>query len=233
MGVVAALLAGVPAVPLNPKTGERELAHILADSAPSLVLAEPGAELPPALSALPRMDIELTGPGAPRCPSRHRALRRPRAVRRVARPDRLHLRHHGPAQGRRAPAPGDHLHPGRPGGRLAVDGRRRARPRPPAVPCPRADPGRPRPAAPRRRGAASGAVQHRGRGARAGVRARRCSSACRRCTTASPRPCPAIRGSPRRWPGPGCWSPVRPRCPCTTMSGSPRRPAAGSSSGTG
>ncbi|MEU4496698.1 acyl-CoA synthetase [Streptomyces sp. NPDC023998] len=68
VGVVAALLAGVPAVPLNPKTGERELAHILADSAPSLVLAEPGAELPPALSALPRTDVELTGPGAPSVP---------------------------------------------------------------------------------------------------------------------------------------------------------------------
>ncbi len=59
VGVVAALLAGVAAVPLNPKTGERELAHILADSAPSRVLAEPGAELPPALGALLRTDIEI------------------------------------------------------------------------------------------------------------------------------------------------------------------------------
>lgn len=65
VGVVAALLAGVPAVPLNPKTGERELAHILADSEPSLVLAEPGAELPAALGALPRRDVELTGPETP------------------------------------------------------------------------------------------------------------------------------------------------------------------------
>ncbi|MFF3397568.1 acyl-CoA synthetase [Streptomyces sp. NPDC002659] len=65
VGVVAALLAGVPAVPLNPKTGERELAHILADSEPSLVLAEPGAELPAALGALPRRAVELTGPETP------------------------------------------------------------------------------------------------------------------------------------------------------------------------
>ncbi|TQK42972.1 malonyl-CoA/methylmalonyl-CoA synthetase [Streptomyces sp. SLBN-118] len=65
VGVVAALLAGVPAVPLNPKTGERELAHIVADSEPSLVLAEPGAELPVALAALPRTDVELTGPETP------------------------------------------------------------------------------------------------------------------------------------------------------------------------
>src|SRR5690348_14222281 len=36
VGVVAALLAGVPAVPLNPKSGDGELGHILADSGPSL-----------------------------------------------------------------------------------------------------------------------------------------------------------------------------------------------------
>ncbi len=61
VAVVAALLAGVPAVPLNPKIGERELAHILADSEPALVLAEPGAELPAGLAGLPRRDIPLTG----------------------------------------------------------------------------------------------------------------------------------------------------------------------------
>jgi malonyl-CoA/methylmalonyl-CoA synthetase len=58
VGVVAALLAGVPAVPLNPKAGERELAHVVADSSPSLVLAAPGADLPPALAALPRAEID-------------------------------------------------------------------------------------------------------------------------------------------------------------------------------
>ncbi|WP_027928099.1 acyl-CoA synthetase [Amycolatopsis benzoatilytica] len=64
VAVVAALLAGVAVVPLNPKIGERELAHILADSKPELVLAEPGVELPAALT-LPRRDIPLTGEGAP------------------------------------------------------------------------------------------------------------------------------------------------------------------------
>jgi malonyl-CoA/methylmalonyl-CoA synthetase len=64
VAVVAALLAGVPAVPLNPKIGERELAHILADSEPQLVLAEPGVELPAGLAGLPRRDIPLTGPPA-------------------------------------------------------------------------------------------------------------------------------------------------------------------------
>jgi malonyl-CoA/methylmalonyl-CoA synthetase len=65
VAVVAALLAGVPAVPINPKIGERELAHIIADSEPRLVLAEPGAELPPGLADLPRRDIPLTGEAAP------------------------------------------------------------------------------------------------------------------------------------------------------------------------
>ncbi|MER7534797.1 acyl-CoA synthetase [Streptomyces sp. NPDC097704] len=65
VAVVAALLAGVPAVPLNPRTGERELAHILGDSAPGLVLAGAEDELPGGLGALPRVDVELTGPEAP------------------------------------------------------------------------------------------------------------------------------------------------------------------------
>ncbi|UJW33498.1 acyl-CoA synthetase [Saccharothrix sp. AJ9571] len=60
VAVVSALLAGVPAVPINPKIGERELQHIVTDSAPALVLAEPGAELPEGLRDLPRKDIELT-----------------------------------------------------------------------------------------------------------------------------------------------------------------------------
>ncbi len=65
VGVVAALLAGVPAVPLNPRSGEREMTHIVADSAPSLVLAEPEAVLPPAPAALPRRNITLGGAGSP------------------------------------------------------------------------------------------------------------------------------------------------------------------------
>ncbi|MFF3176906.1 acyl-CoA synthetase [Streptomyces sp. NPDC057900] len=64
VAVVAALRAGVPAVPLNPKTGERELAHIVADSAPSTVLAAAGDVLPPALAALVRVDVDTTA--APR-----------------------------------------------------------------------------------------------------------------------------------------------------------------------
>ncbi|MGW0459557.1 acyl-CoA synthetase [Streptomyces tendae] len=64
VAVVAALLAGVAAVPLNPKSGDKELAHILADSAPSLVLAPPDAELPPALGILERVDVDVRARGA-------------------------------------------------------------------------------------------------------------------------------------------------------------------------
>ncbi|MGA4848698.1 acyl-CoA synthetase [Streptomyces sp. G5(2025)] len=59
VAVVAALRAGVPAVPLNPKSGGSELAHIVADSAPSLVLAEPGAVLPRAVADLTRLDVDM------------------------------------------------------------------------------------------------------------------------------------------------------------------------------
>ncbi|WP_031070023.1 acyl-CoA synthetase [Streptomyces sp. NRRL S-118] len=62
VAVVAALLAGVPAVPLNPKTGERELTHIVTDSRPSLVLAAPGDELPAPLAGVPRLDLAPDGP---------------------------------------------------------------------------------------------------------------------------------------------------------------------------
>ncbi|MFE5500975.1 acyl-CoA synthetase [Amycolatopsis japonica] len=61
VAVIAALLAGVPAIPLNPKIGERELSHILTDSEPVLVLAEPGVDLPAGLDGLPRRDIVLEG----------------------------------------------------------------------------------------------------------------------------------------------------------------------------
>ncbi|MEU3525142.1 acyl-CoA synthetase [Streptomyces sp. NPDC038707] len=63
VAVTGALLAGVAAVPLNPKSGEKELAHILADSAPSLMLAAPGAALPPVASRLPRIDVDVCAAG--------------------------------------------------------------------------------------------------------------------------------------------------------------------------
>ncbi|RST21801.1 acyl-CoA synthetase [Streptomyces sp. WAC04770] len=69
IAVVAALRAGVPVVPLNPRTGERELAHILADSEPTAVLAGPADELPPALEKVRLVTVdaraEAHGGGAP------------------------------------------------------------------------------------------------------------------------------------------------------------------------
>lgn len=64
VAVVGALLAGVPVVPLNPHGGERELAHIVADSAPTQVLAAPGAELPEELAPLARTDVAVDQDGA-------------------------------------------------------------------------------------------------------------------------------------------------------------------------
>ncbi|GHG91644.1 acyl-CoA synthetase [Streptomyces lanatus] len=63
VAVVAALEAGVAAVPLNPKSGEKELGHILSDSAPSAVLAAPGEELPSVVRDLERIDVDVHGTG--------------------------------------------------------------------------------------------------------------------------------------------------------------------------
>ncbi|MET9082192.1 acyl-CoA synthetase [Streptomyces sp. NPDC004237] len=63
VAVVGVLLAGRAAVPLNPRSGEQELAHILTDSAPTAVLAAPGAALPPAVAGLPRIDVDVRAAG--------------------------------------------------------------------------------------------------------------------------------------------------------------------------
>jgi malonyl-CoA/methylmalonyl-CoA synthetase len=61
VAAVGALLAGVPFTPVNPKAGERELEHIVSDSAPALVLTAGGVDLPPALDEVTRVDVD---PGA-------------------------------------------------------------------------------------------------------------------------------------------------------------------------
>ena len=57
--VVGVLAAGAAVVPINPKSGERELAHIVGDAAPELVLSAPGTELPAALDAIERVPVDL------------------------------------------------------------------------------------------------------------------------------------------------------------------------------
>ncbi|MFE2750614.1 acyl-CoA synthetase [Actinosynnema sp. NPDC059335] len=70
VAVVGALLAGVPVVPLNPKVGERELAHILADSAPDLVVDDelpsgPPVELPEPDGEAPALIVYTSGTTGP------------------------------------------------------------------------------------------------------------------------------------------------------------------------
>jgi malonyl-CoA/methylmalonyl-CoA synthetase len=57
VGTVAALLAGVPAVPVNPRSGQRELDHVVADAVPDAVLAAADATLPAPFASLPRLSI--------------------------------------------------------------------------------------------------------------------------------------------------------------------------------
>src|SRR3954469_19943751 len=48
VAIVGALVAGIPVVPINPKIGERELAHIMSDSSPDLVVDGTPPSGPPA-----------------------------------------------------------------------------------------------------------------------------------------------------------------------------------------
>ena len=193
MAVIGALLAGVAAVPINPKAGERELGHILDDCAPETILCAPGVELPEALAARPRIDVDLAARGG---------RPRGRARRGGAGARRLHLGHH-------------RARPRAPSCRAARSPRTSTR-------SPTPGSGRPTTSSPTgcrsststaswsaslgsiRRG---GATHHLGRFSSQGVaaaleaRARRWSSACRRCTTAwppTPRATTRSRGALRR-----------------------------------
>ena len=59
VAVIGALLAGIPAVPVNPKSGDTELAHIAADAAPDAVIVAPGTPVPAALAVRARVEVEL------------------------------------------------------------------------------------------------------------------------------------------------------------------------------
>jgi malonyl-CoA/methylmalonyl-CoA synthetase len=65
VGVVAGLIAGVPVIPLNPRSGELELAHILADSKPDVLLAAPDDDLPDALVANTALRVLAVAPPSP------------------------------------------------------------------------------------------------------------------------------------------------------------------------
>jgi malonyl-CoA/methylmalonyl-CoA synthetase len=63
VAVIGALLAGVPITPINPKAGERELAHILTDSDPELLLCPPAIDVPVAAAERGRVDVDLDARG--------------------------------------------------------------------------------------------------------------------------------------------------------------------------
>ena len=63
VGIVAALRAGVVAVPVNPRSGGRELAHVVADAAPDAVLVDPDAALPAPLAALRSVPVPRESAG--------------------------------------------------------------------------------------------------------------------------------------------------------------------------
>jgi acyl-CoA synthetase (AMP-forming)/AMP-acid ligase II len=70
VGVFAALATGAVIVPLNPKSGERELAHVLEDARPRAIIAGPSTELPEILGPLRRItvDLDLAGTSQGRWP---------------------------------------------------------------------------------------------------------------------------------------------------------------------
>ncbi len=70
VAVVGALLAGVPVALVNPKAGARELAHILGDADPELLLVAPGAELPAEAAGRERVDVDLAAHGGALPPER-------------------------------------------------------------------------------------------------------------------------------------------------------------------
>jgi malonyl-CoA/methylmalonyl-CoA synthetase len=66
VGVIGALLAGVPVTPINPKAGTSELRHILDDSDPELVLCPPGTDVPAAKCV--EVDLDARGGEVPHEP---------------------------------------------------------------------------------------------------------------------------------------------------------------------
>jgi malonyl-CoA/methylmalonyl-CoA synthetase len=90
VGVLGTLLAGAVVVPLNPAATDRELAHQVADAAPEVLLAPPGATVPEALAAVPVRRVEMST-----------GLRGPNAETAAGPVSRLHRR---PAEDDRAPA---------------------------------------------------------------------------------------------------------------------------------
>jgi malonyl-CoA/methylmalonyl-CoA synthetase len=63
VAVIGALLAGVPVVPLNPKSGTAELEHIVADASPEALVMAPDAKPPEAFAGRPAVIVDLDQSG--------------------------------------------------------------------------------------------------------------------------------------------------------------------------
>ena len=76
---VAALCAGIPLVPVNPKLGRSELEHVLSDSRPDAIVGAPDGALPELEHAPRRLAVDLDARGG-ELPEHRRRRRGPRAV---------------------------------------------------------------------------------------------------------------------------------------------------------
>ena len=61
VAVIGALVAGVPVIPVNPKSGTSELEHIVSDAEPDAVAVAPGSEVHEAFTDRRRIEIDLDG----------------------------------------------------------------------------------------------------------------------------------------------------------------------------
>jgi malonyl-CoA/methylmalonyl-CoA synthetase len=61
VAVIGALLAGVPVIPINPKSGSSELEHIVTDANPTALALAPGSRMPEAFDGRRRVVIDLEG----------------------------------------------------------------------------------------------------------------------------------------------------------------------------
>lgn len=61
VAVVGALHAGVPIVPINPKSGSSELAHMVSDASPEVLLTAAETTVPEALAELRQVVVDLDG----------------------------------------------------------------------------------------------------------------------------------------------------------------------------
>jgi malonyl-CoA/methylmalonyl-CoA synthetase len=72
VAVAGALRAGVPVIPLNPRSGARELAHVARDAEPAALLIAPGVGVPEPLAGVSVITVNLddtAGRGAPAEPT--------------------------------------------------------------------------------------------------------------------------------------------------------------------